>query len=552
MSDKPTSEELERRSRELEKAETDRKYADDALVEQNRIMTVLLNNLRVGVFMVEAPSGKPLWANRAAKDLLGRGIVKGSLRDNLAEVYKAYKLGTNDHYPVDQMPIFQGLQGRSHTVDDMVVVHPDGKKVLLEVFGSPVRDLQGNVIASLVSFSDITERKRTEEEREKLQTQLQHAQKMKAIGTLSGGIAHNFNNILMGIQGHASLMMIGKEPRHPDYDHLRGIEASIKSAVKLTRDLLGFGRGGKYVSKPTDLNALIRNENKKFCQMKKEIQIHGKYEEKLWPVEVDRGQIRQTLLNLYVNAWQAMPGGGDIFIQTANVIPDESDIKSFAIDPGRYIRISVTDTGIGMDEATRKKIFDAFFSTRGSGQGSGLGLASAYGIVKNHGGFINVSSEKGKGSTFNIYLPASEKEIVDEKPEVDRRKIQYGQGTILLVDDEDMITDVGQKMLESIGYKVLIAQTGSDALDVFKKRKDEIDLIILDMIMPEMSGGEIYEQMRYIDAEVNILLSSGYSINGQAKEILDRGCNGFIQKPYSLKDLSIKIRELLEGTKQGE
>ena len=550
MSDKPTSEELERRSRELEKAETDRKYTEDALVEQNRIMTVLLNNLRVGVFMVEAPSGKPLLANRAAKDLLGRGIVKGSLKDNLAEVYEAYKLGTNHHYPADQMPIFQALQGRSHTIADMVVVHPDGKKVLLEVFGSPVRDIRGNVIASLVSFSDITERKRTEEEREKLQAQLQHAQKMEAIGTLAGGIAHNFNNILMGIQGLTSLMMIGKEPRHPDYEHLRGIEKSIKSAVELTRDLLGFARGGKYIPTLTDLNVLIRNENRNFCQMKKEIQIHGNYEEELWSAEVDRGQIQQTLLNLYVNAWQAMPGGGDIFIQTANVIPDESDIKSFAIDPGRYIRISVTDTGIGMDEAIRKKIFEAFFTTRGPGQGSGLGLASAYGIVKNHGGFINVYSEKGKGSTFNIYLPASEKERVDEKPELDRRKIQYGQGTILLVDDEDMIIDVGQKMLESIGYKVLIAHTGSDALDVYRKRKDEIDLIILDMIMPEMSGGDIYEQMRDIDAGVNVLLSSGYSINGQAKEILDRGCNGFIQKPYSLKDLSIKVRELLEGTNQ--
>ena len=549
MSDKPTNKEFERRSRELEKAESGCRYAEEALVEQNRIMTVLLNNLRVGVFMVEAPSGKPLLANRAAKDLLGRGIVKGSFKDNLAEVYKAYKLGTNDHYPVDQMPISLGLQGRSHAVDDMVVVHPDGKKILLEVFGSPVRDQQGNVIASLVSFSDITERKRTEGEKERLQAQFQQAQRMKAIGTLAGGIAHNFNNMLMAIQGLTSLMMIGKEPSHPDYKHLQGIEKSIQKAVELTRDLLGFARGGKYEPKPTDLNALIRDENKIFCQMKKEIQIHGKYEEDLWPAEVDRGQIQQTLLNLYLNAWQAMPGGGNIFLQTANVILDESDVKSFAIDPGRYIRISVTDTGVGMDEATRNQIFEPFFSKRGSGQGTGLGLASVYGIVKNHGGFINVYSEKGKGSTFNIYLPAIEKKIVDENPELDRRKIQYGQGTILLVDDEDMVIDAGRKMLESIGYNVLIAQSGSEALDVYIKQKDEIDLIILDMIMPEMSGGETYERMRNINAGVNVLLSSGYSINSQVKEILNRGCNGFIQKPFSLKELSIKVRELLEGIK---
>ncbi len=549
MSDKTTTEEFEQRSRELEKAKSGCGYAEEALVEQNRIMTVLLNNLRVGVFMVEAPSGKPLLANRAAKDLLGRGIVKGSFKDNLAEVYRAYKLGTNDHYPVDQMPISHGLQGRSHTVDDMVVVHPDGKKILLEVFGSPVRDQQGNVIASLVSFSDISERKRTEEEKEKLQAQFQQAQRMKAIGTLAGGIAHNFNNMLMAIQGLTSLMMIGKEPSHPDYKHMQGIEKSIKKAVELTRDLLGFARGGKYQPKPTDLNALIRDENKIFCQMKKEIQIHGKYEEELWPAEVDRGQIQQTLLNLYLNAWQAMPNGGDIFLQTENIFLDESDVKSFAIDPGRYIRISVTDTGIGMDEATRNQIFEPFFSKRGSGQGSGLGLASVYGIVKNHGGFIKVDSEKEKGSTFNIYLPASAKKIVDEIPELDRRKIQYGQGTILLVDDQEMVLDVGKKMLESIGYKVLIAQSGREALDVYIKQRDDIDLIILDMIMPEMGGGKTYERIREIDADINVLLSSGYSMNSQVKAILSRGCNGFIQKPFSLKDLSIKVRELLEGTK---
>jgi PAS domain S-box-containing protein len=533
----------------LEETEPGCRYAEEALVEQNRIMTVLLNNLRVGVFMVEAPTGKPLLANRAAKDLLGRGIVKGSFKDNLAEVYKAYKLGTNDHYPTDQMPIYHGLQGRSHNVDDMVVVHPDGKKILLEVFGSPVRDQEGNVIASLVSFSDITERNRMEKEKEKLQAQFQQAQRMKAIGTLAGGIAHNFNNMLMAIQGLSSLMMIGKAPSHPDYKYLQGIEKSIKKAVELTRDLLGFARGGKYEPKPTDLNALIRDENNIFCKMKKEIQIHGTYEKDLWPAEVDRGQIQQTLLNLYLNAWQAMPDGGEIVLETANIILDESDVKFFAVDPGRYIRISITDTGIGMDETTRNQIFEPFFSKRGSGQGSGLGLASVHGIVKNHGGFINVYSEKGRGSTFTIYLPASGKKIVDETPELERRKIQYGQGTILLVDDQDMVLDVGKKMLESIGYKVLIAQSGRQALDLYNKQKDEIDLIILDMIMPEMSGGETYERMRAIDAGVNVLLSSGYSINSQVKEILGRGCNGFIQKPFSLKDLSIKVRELLEGTK---
>jgi len=205
----------------------------------------------------------------------------------------------------------------------------------------------------------------------------------------------------------------------------------------------------------------------------------------------------------------------------------------------------VTDTGSGMDDVIREKIFDPFFTTKDPGQGSGLGLASVYGIIKNHNGFINVYSNKGEGTTFNIYLPASKKDLVEEVKRPDRHEIQYGQGTVLLVDDEGMIIDVGQKMLENLGYRDLIAQNGKAALDVYKRQKHEIDLVILDMIMPGMGGGETYDRLKKVDKDVRVLLSSGYSINEQAKEIMDRGCRGFIQKPFSLSDLSIKIKKVL-------
>ena len=394
---------------------------------------------------------------------------------------------------------------------------------------------------------DITEKKEADEEREKLQAQLTQAKKMEAIGTLAGGIAHNFNNILMVIQGRASLMMLDKDPAHPDYEHLKGIEEYVGNAVELTRALLGFARGGKYEVKVTDLNDLVKRQSNMFGRTRKEIRVHGKYEKDLWKVEVDRGQIEQAMLNLFVNAWQAMPGGGDLFVQTENVALFEENIKLFNVNPGRYVKVAVTDTGVGMDAATREKIFEPFFSTKDIGRGSGLGLASLYGIVKNHGGFIKVCSEKGEGTTFAIYLPASDEDASEKGAEPERNEIDYGHGTVLLVDDERMIVEVGKEMIEKLGYRTLTAVSGQEAVDLYVKRRKEIDLVILDMIMPGMGGGETYDRLKEADEDVRVLLASGYSINGKAKEIMDRGCCGFIQKPFSLNDLSTKIKQALES-----
>jgi len=420
----------------------------------------------------------------------------------------------------------------------------DGVKVYIEYRGSIVTPRDGEPFISGIG-RDVTVKILSEREVKALQDQLIQSQKIEAIGTLAGGIAHNFNNILMGIQGSASLMMVDKDPSHPEMKYLKGIEEYVRNATELTKDLLGFARGGKYEAKPMDLNALIMHENRMFGRTKKENQVHGEYENDLWTAEVDRGQLKQVLLNLYVNAWQAMPGGGDLYIQTENVTLDEAFIRPFLVTPGKYVKVSVTDTGTGMDEETQKRIFDPFFSTKNTRQGSGLGMASVYGIIKNHGGFIDVYSKKGEGTTISIYLPASEKEAELENPQPDQHEFQPGRGTILLVDDEDMIIDVGQQMLERLGYQVLVARGGKMALDIYGKQREEIDLVILDMIMPGMGGGETYERMKEIDDDIRVVLSSGYSINGQAKKILDRGCISFIQKPFTLNELSLKLREAL-------
>jgi CheY-like chemotaxis protein len=368
---------------------------------------------------------------------------------------------------------------------------------------------------------------------------------MEAIGTLAGGIAHDFNNVLMGIQGHTSLMLLHIDSDHPHFGHITGVEDMVHRGAELTRQLLGFARGGKYEVKVTDLNELVEKSSEMFGRTRKEITVGKKYQQGIWPVEVDRTQIEQVLLNLYVNDWQAMPHGGDLHVETSNVALGASHTKPFGVSPGNYVKVSVNDTGIGIDNATQQKIFDPFFTTKEMGRGTGLGLSSAYGIIKNHGGIINVYSEKEKGSSFNIYLPASEKKFAAREDRL-ADEILKGTETILLVDDEDVVVDVGEEMLEEMGYKVLVARSGKEGVDVYTKHKEEIDLVILDMIMPDMGGGEAYDRMKEEDSDAKVILSSGYSIDGQATEILGRGCNGFIQKPFNMKDLSGKVREIVE------
>ncbi len=396
------------------------------------------------------------------------------------------------------------------------------------------------------SVQDITDRRKAEEEKAKLETQLQQAQKFEAIGTLAGGIAHDFNNLLMGIQGHASLLSLDLETFHPHWEHIQAIEEYIRSATNLTKQLLGFARGGKYEVKSIDMNELVLGSSAMFGRTKKEIQIHTKCQTSSLVVEVDRGQIEQVLLNMYVNSWQAMPpGGGELYLETKIVTLDEGYCKSHQVDPGRYVKVSITDTGAGMDEATRLRIFDPFFTTKEKSRGTGLGLASAYGIIKNHGGMVTVYSEIGHGATFNIYLPVSDKEVYREVPM--GAGLIKGSATILLVDDEEMIIDVGRAMLERLGYRVVVSRGGREAVKAITDMGNEIDMVILDLIMPGMDGGTTFDRIREIQPGMPVLLSSGYAINGRAHEIMRRGCNGFIQKPYNISDLSNKVCNVLDG-----
>jgi two-component system cell cycle sensor histidine kinase/response regulator CckA len=401
----------------------------------------------------------------------------------------------------------------------------------------PVLDDKGAVTQVAVFAADITETRR-------LEGRLMQAQKMEAIGTLAGGIAHDFNNLLTGIQGRVALMLLDMSQSHPFHEHLKAVEQYVQSAANLTKQLLGFAKGGKYQLNVLDLNDLVKRSSTLFGRTRKEIKIHYSFQEPLWSVEADSGQIEQVLLNLYVNAWQAMPAGGELHLETRNTVLEEDRVRPYALKPGPYVQICVIDTGVGMDPSLAGKIFDPFFSTKGVGKGTGLGLAIAYGIITNHGGFIEVSSRLGEGSAFSLFLPATKKEITPASQSP--LEIPVGTETILIVDDEEMILDVTKEILEKTGYKVLTAQSGREAVDLYEKNPVGINMVILDIVMPEMGGEATFNRLQQINPDVKVLLASGYSVEGEASRMIARGCRGFVQKPFLLQELSKKIREVLE------
>jgi two-component system, cell cycle sensor histidine kinase and response regulator CckA len=490
-------------------------------------LEVILSSMSDGIFEITS-EGDIIYANPTAISIVDLP-EEMLLASNILELFHE-----TDRMKVDKLfkngeKIASNTNGSSYRL-------VNSKDVSLNIL--PVKDEENKIIVILKDLSD----------RKVLEARLRQAHKIEAIGTLAGGIAHDFNNLLMGIQGYASLILFDMNTNHPHYEKLKRIEDHVRSGAELTKQLLGFARGGRYEVAVADLNEVVEKTSTMFGRTKKEITIHRKFEENLWTVEVDRGQIEQVFLNLYVNAWQAMPGGGDIYMETANVTINKGYMKPFYVKPGRYVKVSVTDTGIGMDAKTKERIFEPFFTTKEMGRGTGLGLASVYGIIKGHNGIINVYSEKGHGATFTVYLPASEKEFIkDAHIPTD---VVKGEGTILLVDDEEMIVEVSRELLEVLGYRVHVAKNGRDAVEIYKEKQGEINVIILDMIMPGMGGGETFEALKSINPDVRVILSSGYSINGKAKEIMNRGCKAFIQKPFQMGDLSEKIKKVLDLNNQ--
>lgn len=509
---------------------TESRRSEEIIQKQKNRFEMVLENAPFGIVLIDQ-AGQGRYANRKYQEMFDYDF--GEFPD-----WQSWSLRAYPDAEYREKILAEWMQGALKASPGEKIVHftptivcRDGSKKIINLHSVMLSPDE-----FLITCEDITRQKQ-------LESQLAQSQKMEAIGTLAGGIAHDFNNLLMAILGYTSLMLLETNASGPNYEKLKTIESQVKSGSNLTRQLLGFARGGKYEIRSVNVNNLLARTSEMFGRTRKEIRINASYEENLWPVEVDSGQIEQVFLNMLVNAWHAMPAGGQLYLKTSRVILDDNQAEIYSLKPGRYVRISITDTGIGMDEATRQRVFDPFFTTKEMGRGTGMGLASAYGIIQNHNGHITVYSKKGKGATFNIYLPASEKALPKEAEAP--QKILRGTETILIVDDQDVVLTVGKNMLEALGYRVITAESGWQALDRYREHQPAIDLVLLDMIMPGMSGGETYLSLKAVNPEIKVILSSGYSLNGDAVKILEQGCNGFIQKPFDLTELSKKIRDVL-------
>ncbi|NPU86265.1 MAG: PAS domain S-box protein [Syntrophaceae bacterium] len=408
--------------------------------------------------------------------------------------------------------------------------------------------LKDPVVRGIVlNVRDVTERKNGEQENQKLQGQLQQAMKMEAVGRLAGGVAHDFNNLLTVITGYLDLARIKLKPPDPLLRSINGIHKAAESAAALTRQLLAFSRRQIIEPKVVNLNDLVGSLVKMLTRLiGEDVALETVLDTKLGSVKVDTGQFEQVLVNLSVNARDAMPDGGRLVIETSNCDLDEEYCSRHPeVRPGKYVLLAVSDTGHGMSDEVKQHLFEPFFTTKSKGQGTGLGLATTFGVVKQAGGTIEAYSELGRGSTFKIYLPRVEERaerLVKEAPD---RKTARGSETVLLVEDDESVRDMALNILEHLGYNVLTAANGGEALLLMEKQGDDIDMLMTDVVMPGMNGRELAERLIGIKPELKVLFTSGYTENVIVHHgILDSNLN-FIGKPYSLQALARKMREVL-------
>ena len=527
---------------------TDRKQAETALRENEEKLRRLYENMVQGVFYQDA-NGTFLDINPAGMKMFGQAKDQLVGKSSYLPEWKVVDEKFNILKP-EQYPSIVALKTGQEVDMEIGIFNPIIQDYKWLMVNAKPQFRQGGEYVPFqvfVTMNDITERKQAEEERERLQNQLTQAQKMESIGRLAGGVAHDFNNMLTVINGYAMMILKKPEIQGKLRTHLEEILDAGRRSADLTRQLLAFARKQTIAPQVLDLNETVEGMLKMLRRLiGEDIDLIWLPGTRLWKINMDPSQIDQILANLFVNARDAIEGVGKVSIETANVTFNESYMAvQEDFTPGEYVMLAVSDNGSGMDEETKTRIFEPFFTTKGMGQGTGLGLATVYGIVKQNNGYINIYSELGCGTTFKIYIPRHAEEVSSASSPNSPESPQGHGEVILMVEDEAATLALVRIMLEKIGYKVLTASTPTEAIHVVREREEKIDLLITDVIMPEMDGKELAEQLQVIRPGLPCLFMSGYTADVIShRGILHEGVK-FIQKPVSIDDLAVKIKDIL-------
>ncbi len=529
-----------------------RKRAEEALRESEKKLSEIIDFLPDATFAIDR-EGKVIAWNRAIQELFGVTAEKILGKGNYE--YALHFYGTRrpmlldlifePNKELEEKFLYLKRDGQTLVAETTGVIH--GKQLNLWEKAVPLFNNKGDIYGAIESIRDITEIKQAEEERSKLKEQLFQSQKMETVGLLAGGVAHDFNNLLTPMLGYSEILMRDFSKEDPRYAKLEHIRQAAMLARGLTRRLLAFSRKQVLELQLVNLGEFV-HEFELILQrtIRENIEIKISIQPSLGLVRADKGQMEQVLLNLAVNAQDAMPSGGSLVIEAQNVMIDESYVDThLEVTPGPYIMLSVTDTGIGMDAQTQEHIFEPFFSTKELGRGTGLGLSTVYGIIKQHSGSISVYSEKGRGSIFRIYLPRAAEEAQKDEQQPESGIVEQGTGAVLVVEDNKTVRALVCKMLEGLGYSVVTAENEDQCIEAAKQYPGGINLLLTDVIMPKLNGKELFEVLKRDHPDLKVLFMSGYpgNIIG-CHGVLDSDTN-FLQKPFTLAALSQKIRKIL-------
>jgi two-component system, cell cycle sensor histidine kinase and response regulator CckA len=520
---------------------TDRVKAESALQANERRLTQILEAVPLGI-LVSDSEGRIMFVNAAAQQILGQDIVADASVTDLARVYNSYVAGTNDIYPIERNPIARALAGEAFAVDD-VEIREGGRIISLSVQGAPILNSEGAIVAAALAFSDVTEKKA-------LEGQLRQSSKMEAVGQLAGGVAHDFNNLLTVIMSYGSMLLDRLGPEDESREDVQEIAAAAVRAAGLTRQLLAFSRQQVLQPRVVNINAVIIDVEKMLRRIiGEDVELQTSLAPDLAAIHADPGQLEQILMNLVVNARDAMSGGGRVCISTSNAeLPADPKAGAPFNAGGPCVILSVSDTGAGMTPDILQRIFDPFFTTKAPGYGTGLGLSTVYGIVKQSGGEIHVDSELGAGSTITLYFPRFTGSAQTLADVVMPSASSCGSETILLVEDDANLRSLVARVLTGRGYRVHMADTGVAGLAIASDPLIQLDAVIADVVMPGMNGRELVEKLLAANPGLGCLFMSGYTDDEILRRGVSRGEAAFLQKPFTPDQLAQSLRSVLDHT----